>query len=106
MTLDLTVYAMLLSLANSWHSDRQKERSWHIIGPMIPACVGVIIPLATTNVAARYVGIFLMVRTALGDTSKVDLVWMDRLEHMHRTQYSFPGYELASRLSRREEQLQ
>lgn len=28
---------------------------------MIPACVGVIIPLATTNVAARYVGIFLMV---------------------------------------------
>lgn len=53
---------MLLSLANSWHSDKQKERSWHIIGPMIPACVGVIIPLATTSVAARYVGIFLMVR--------------------------------------------
>ncbi|KAJ4132554.1 hypothetical protein NW754_015371 [Fusarium falciforme] len=53
------VFSCIVSLANAWHSDRTQEKFWHIIGPIIMGIVGFIISMATLNVAARYIALFL-----------------------------------------------
>lgn len=53
------ILSCFVSLVNAWHSDRQQERCWHIIGPVLVGIVGFIISMATSNTAARYVALFL-----------------------------------------------
>lgn len=60
LTLAVSVYALIVALVNAWHSDRTRDRSLHVVWPLLLAIGGCIIPLATTNKAARFVGIFLM----------------------------------------------
>ncbi|KAF8307521.1 MFS general substrate transporter [Clavulina sp. PMI_390] len=62
LLLNAPPYALALITANlnSWHSDKVRERSLHIVLGCIVAIVGCIILLATTELAPRFVGIFLM----------------------------------------------
>lgn len=66
-----TIHTLLLSappyvltgaicILNTWNSDRTSNRSLHIIVPALVAITGIIITMATTNVAARYFALFLM----------------------------------------------
>lgn len=54
------LFATVTALMVSYSSDRAVERSGHIIVPMLFATVGFIIASFTTNVAARYISLFLM----------------------------------------------
>ncbi|KAL7005220.1 hypothetical protein EMMF5_005192 [Cystobasidiomycetes sp. EMM_F5] len=54
------VLALICANLNAWHSDKTRDRSYHILAFCLVAIVGCIILLATTNQAARFVGIFLM----------------------------------------------
>ena len=57
------VLGVITTFANAWHADRTGERFYHITLPLCLAVVTFIISASTTNVAARYVAIMLMVRT-------------------------------------------
>ncbi|KAF1919228.1 tartrate transporter [Ampelomyces quisqualis] len=59
-------FACLVSLINAWHADRQQERFWHIVGPIIGGLVGFIISMSTLNTAARYVALFLQASSYAG----------------------------------------
>lgn len=63
-TLLLTAPPYVLTAAvcvfNTWNSDRTSNRSMHIIVPTLAAMTGIIITMATTNIAARYFALFLM----------------------------------------------
>lgn len=59
-------FACLVSIINAWHADRQQERFWHIVGPIIGGLVGFIISMSTDNTAARYVGLFLQASSYAG----------------------------------------
>lgn len=54
------VFAAILGITNSWHSDRTKERYWHVVWPQVFCSVGFIISAVTMNVAARYTATFMM----------------------------------------------
>lgn len=54
------VFAAILGITNSWHSDRTNERWLHIVWPQIFASVGFIISAVTLNTAARYISTFMM----------------------------------------------
>ncbi|TLS27653.1 hypothetical protein PpBr36_04814 [Pyricularia pennisetigena] len=54
------VFAAILGISNSWHSDAKRERWLHILWPQVFACVGFIISATTLNVAARYTATFMM----------------------------------------------
>ena len=54
------VFAAILGIINSTHSDRTKERWLHVVWPQVFASAGFIISAATLNVAARYVSTFMM----------------------------------------------
>ena len=64
MTLILTAPPFLLCtitmFINGWHSDRTGDRCWHIVGPLCITIVSMVIAIATTNTAARYVAMMLM----------------------------------------------
>ncbi|CAE7013870.1 hypothetical protein P3342_003846 [Pyrenophora teres f. teres] len=59
-------FACVVSLINAWHADRQQERFWHIVGPIIVGIVGFAISMATSNTAARYVALFLQASSYAG----------------------------------------
>jgi len=59
-------FACVVSLINAWHSDRQQERCWHIVGPICVGIVGFVISMATSNTAARYVALFLQASSYAG----------------------------------------
>ncbi|KAF1935439.1 MFS general substrate transporter [Clathrospora elynae] len=59
-------FACVVSLINAWHADRQQERFWHIVGPIIAGIVGFIISMCTLNTAARYVALFLQASSYAG----------------------------------------
>lgn len=59
-------FACLVSIINAWHSDRQQERFWHIVGPIIGGLVGFVISMCTLNTAARYVALFLQASSYAG----------------------------------------
>jgi hypothetical protein len=59
-------FACIVSLINAWHSDRQQERCWHIVGPILVGMVGFVISMATANTAARYVALFLQASSYAG----------------------------------------
>lgn len=55
------VLGVITTFATAWHADRTGERFYHISIPLCLAMVTFIISAATTNTAARYVAIMLMV---------------------------------------------
>ncbi|KAH7371640.1 major facilitator superfamily domain-containing protein [Pyrenochaeta sp. MPI-SDFR-AT-0127] len=59
-------FACVVSIINAWHSDRQQERFWHIVGPIIGGLVGFVISMCTLNTAARYVALFLQASSYAG----------------------------------------
>lgn len=59
-------FACIVSIINAWHADRQQERFWHIVGPIIGGLVGFIISMSTLNTAARYVALFLQASSYAG----------------------------------------
>ncbi|KAK5658306.1 hypothetical protein OQA88_2281 [Cercophora sp. LCS_1] len=59
-------FACIISLFNAWHSDRTQERFFHITGPICVGLVGFIISMATEQVAARYVALFLQASSYAG----------------------------------------
>lgn len=54
------VFAAILGIANSWHSDKTKERYWHVVWPQVFCSIGFIISATTLNLAARYTATFMM----------------------------------------------
>ncbi|KAI4747574.1 MFS transporter [Aureobasidium sp. EXF-12298] len=54
------VFAAILGITNSWHSDKTRERWLHVIWPQVFCSIGFIISAVTLNVAARYTAIFMM----------------------------------------------
>ncbi|OJJ42148.1 hypothetical protein ASPZODRAFT_170341 [Penicilliopsis zonata CBS 506.65] len=54
------VFAAMLGIANSWHSDRTKERCLHVVWPQVFCSVGFLIAATTMNTAARYISTFMM----------------------------------------------
>ncbi|KAK4454178.1 major facilitator superfamily domain-containing protein [Podospora aff. communis PSN243] len=59
-------FACLVSLLNAWDSDRTQEKFLHITGPICVGLLGFIISMATGNVAARYVALFLQASSYAG----------------------------------------
>ncbi|KAF5025363.1 hypothetical protein F66182_2528 [Fusarium sp. NRRL 66182] len=60
------VFSCIVSVINAWHSDRTQEKFWHIVGPIGIGTVGFIISMATENVAARYLALFLQAASYAG----------------------------------------
>ncbi|EMC96903.1 hypothetical protein BAUCODRAFT_68817 [Baudoinia panamericana UAMH 10762] len=54
------VFAAILGITNSWHSDRTNERWLHIVWPQIFCSIGFIISAVTLKTAARYTATFMM----------------------------------------------
>lgn len=54
------VFAAILGITNSWHSDKTNERWLHILWPQVFCSIGFIISACTLNVAARYTATFMM----------------------------------------------
>ncbi|TDZ35134.1 putative transporter [Colletotrichum spinosum] len=59
-------FSCLVSLVNAWHADRTQERFWHIVGPICVGLVGFVICMSTSNIAARYVALFLQASSYAG----------------------------------------
>ncbi|KAK3938129.1 putative tartrate transporter protein [Diplogelasinospora grovesii] len=60
------VFACIVSLITSWHSDRAQEKFFHISLPMVGGIIGFIISMSTENIAARYVALFLQASSYAG----------------------------------------
>uniref|UniRef100_A0A0D2XNX3 Major facilitator superfamily (MFS) profile domain-containing protein n=1 Tax=Fusarium oxysporum (strain Fo5176) TaxID=660025 RepID=A0A0D2XNX3_FUSOF len=60
------VFSCIVSVINAWHSDRTQEKFWHIVGPIGIGTTGFIISMATENVAARYLALFLQAASYAG----------------------------------------
>ncbi|KAL5333635.1 major facilitator superfamily domain-containing protein [Aspergillus crustosus] len=69
------VLTALVCLTNSYLSDRFSTRSPSILVPAAFACAGIIITVATTNTAARYVAIFMMLPGTYG-CMMISNAWM------------------------------
>ncbi|KAG9519402.1 MFS general substrate transporter, partial [Aureobasidium melanogenum] len=54
------VFAAILGITNSWHSDKTRERWLHVIWPQVFCSIGFIISAVTLDVAARYTATFMM----------------------------------------------
>jgi len=54
------IFAAILSVSNSFHSDRKSERWLHVVWPQVFSGIGFIISAVTLNVAARYISTFMM----------------------------------------------
>jgi hypothetical protein len=57
------IFATIVAWANTWHSDRTRERTMHICVPLMLGIVGFIIAMSTLNTAARYIALFLMAQS-------------------------------------------
>lgn len=55
------VLGIITTCINAWHADRTGERFFHITIPLCVAMASFILAAATTNTAARYVAIMIMV---------------------------------------------
>ncbi|ODA83533.1 hypothetical protein RJ55_02047 [Drechmeria coniospora] len=60
------LFACLFSILVSWNADRTQEKFWHIVGPILMGSVGFVISMATLQVAARYVALFLQAGSYAG----------------------------------------
>ncbi len=61
-------FALVVSLAIAWNSDRMEERFWHMCLPFAIAVVGCIICASTMATAARFFGFFLAMFAIPGTT--------------------------------------
>lgn len=55
------VLAVITAFLNAWHADRTGERYLHVVIPNCVSLTAFVISVATTNVAARYFAIMIMV---------------------------------------------
>ncbi|KAH7002144.1 major facilitator superfamily domain-containing protein [Ilyonectria destructans] len=69
------LFTALFCLFNTWYSDRTSKRSPHMIFPSFVALAGIIITMATTNTAARYFALFLMLPGTYG-CFQISNAWM------------------------------
>ncbi|KAJ9120349.1 hypothetical protein QFC24_005303 [Naganishia onofrii] len=69
------IFATLLSLACSWSSDRYRERSYHIMSPILLGMVGFIMMACTTATGPRYAGLFLALGGVYGSYDPA-LAWI------------------------------
>ncbi|KAK0468247.1 MFS general substrate transporter [Desarmillaria tabescens] len=60
------IFTTILSFIISRHSDKTKERFYHIVIPFVFGIIGFIIAVSTMNTAARYVSLFLMAQSYAG----------------------------------------
>ncbi|RPD66729.1 MFS general substrate transporter [Lentinus tigrinus ALCF2SS1-7] len=60
------VFATLVAFVMCRHSDRSRERFWHIATSLSFGIVGFIIAISTMNLAARYISLFLMAQSYAG----------------------------------------
>ncbi|KAJ7572896.1 major facilitator superfamily domain-containing protein [Mycena floridula] len=71
------VAATIVCCLSAWHADRTGERFWHSTVWWWGVILGYIISLCTTNIAARYVSMFLM---AVGYAAySLTLVWVSNV---------------------------
>ncbi|BEI81919.1 hypothetical protein CcaverHIS002_0210790 [Cutaneotrichosporon cavernicola] len=54
------ILCILVINLNGFHSDKKRERTWHIIGPFFVTILANVIAVATTNIGARYFAMMLM----------------------------------------------
>lgn len=59
-------FSCIVSIINAWHTDRTQEKFWHMVVPILGGLVGFVISMSTTNVAARYVALFLQASAYAG----------------------------------------
>ena len=69
------LFTALFCLFNTWYSDRTSKRSPHMIYPSFVALAGIIITMSTTNIAARYFALFLMLPGTYG-CFQISNAWM------------------------------
>ncbi|RMY23738.1 hypothetical protein D0867_01849 [Hortaea werneckii] len=72
------IFTVLVCIANTWYSDRTSKRSLHITCPVLAAMVGIIITIATTNIAARYFALFIMLGGTYG-SFQISNAWMGNI---------------------------
>lgn len=61
-----SIVVTIVGFINARHSDYKKERFWHIAIPFMVAIIGYVIGMCTQNIAARYVGLFLVGQAPAG----------------------------------------
>ncbi|KAK8094915.1 hypothetical protein PG997_001600 [Apiospora hydei] len=54
-------FAFAFSCAVAWSSGRRQESFWHIVLPILGSAAGCAVLISTTNVGARYFGLFLLI---------------------------------------------
>ncbi|GKT60147.1 major facilitator superfamily transporter [Colletotrichum tofieldiae] len=54
-------FAFAFACVVAWSSGRRQESFWHIVLPIIGSAVGCAVLISTTNVGARYFGLFLLI---------------------------------------------
>lgn len=54
------VFAAILGILNSWHSDMTNERWLHVVWPQVFCSIGFIISAVTLKVVPRYISTFMM----------------------------------------------
>jgi len=59
-------FAVLVTFINARHSDKTRERFFHIAIPLLVGILGFLIALSTMNTAARYISFFLMAQSYAG----------------------------------------
>ncbi|KAI7546517.1 hypothetical protein KC331_g5568, partial [Hortaea werneckii] len=72
------IFTVLVCIANTWYSDRTSKRSLHITFPVLAAMIGIIITIATTNIAARYFALFIMLAGTYG-SFQISNAWMGNI---------------------------
>jgi len=59
-------FACIVCLINAIHADRTQEKFWHIVVPILGGVIGFVISMATLNLAARYIALFLQASSYAG----------------------------------------
>ncbi|KAN0063339.1 hypothetical protein ACQY0O_004505 [Thecaphora frezii] len=68
LTAPIWFFAFLICLFNGIHSDRTRERTWHIIVPLCLGIVGFIISVCTQSLGARFFALFIEASSYAGYT--------------------------------------
>jgi MFS family permease len=82
MTAPPYVLAAFVSLGVAILSDRQEERYFHLVSPLIFGMIGFIIAAATTSLASRYFALFLMLGGVYGSFD-ITYAWISSTVSTH-----------------------
>ncbi|KAI1331609.1 major facilitator superfamily domain-containing protein [Xylariaceae sp. FL0255] len=66
---------VIVILINGWHSDKTRERFWHIVGPLVITLIANIIAMSTLSIAGRYIAILLLPGSFYG-SAVITLSWV------------------------------